>query len=125
MIQWNYDRNRNLIEAKFSGPISFQEIQDHVKSLGRIENLPDRLNILDDFTEADYKLLFKSRKGMKVLRDIRSRMPKYKLVKEAIIQNNPYIAAFSFLYRKFFTGTRNYQIRVFSTRKAALEWLEE
>ena len=123
MIQWNYDRERSLILAKYTGAITFDEISTYIDSLGKIEKLPARLYILSDFTEADSKQLYKTKKASKVMHEIKSRMPKYELVKEAILQNSPLVVALSFLYTKFFAGTPNYRIRVFSTRAAAMEWL--
>jgi len=67
--------------------------------------------------------LFRSKKASKVLNDLKRRMVKYELIKEAILHSNPFNMALAFIYIKFFSAAENYKLRVFSTRVAAMEGL--
>ncbi|MBN2274938.1 MAG: STAS/SEC14 domain-containing protein [Bacteroidales bacterium] len=124
MIQWKFDRDKDLITAKYTGSISYEEIAQYINDLGRINDLPKKLYILSDYTDADTRLLYRAKRAALVLDDIKDRMRKYDLVKEAILQNNPFGAALANLYITFFRNTKNYKIKLFSTRTAAMAWLE-
>jgi hypothetical protein len=59
-------------------------------------------------TEANNRPLFKSKKTSTMMKDIKQRIAKYELVKEAILHSNSINIALAYLYIKFFSTTKNY-----------------
>lgn len=120
MIGSTFNEQLQIVEAKFKGEISLQEIMQFVCNIGENKFLPNVCNIIIDATESHYNF------GVEQLdflaRSIENNTSRFNSIKGAVIHHNTDDTALSVTLQRDFNYSK-YQHKTFCTREAALEWL--
>lgn len=108
----------NVILRSFKGDVYLQDIIDSWdETLDRFDDLTDYKGIVTDFLSAN---LHHEDSNMNILIDyLKSQLGKMNDMKIAVIMDSPHVTNTIMLGQKM----KHLQIRPFSTRKAALDWI--
>lgn len=120
MIDSTFNTESRLLETRFHGPITKEEVLEYVNSLRDAKDYPDNLKIITDATEAN--LEFSREELGEILTIVNDHPGLYDSIKDAMIMTSPKMTAFSMIV-EMFTKNSPYHVKIFSTREAALEWL--
>jgi hypothetical protein len=122
MIAYRFNKESEIVEAVFDGAIGINELARHIMNLGNDTSLPVNLKI---FTDARKAVVNFNPKSLVILIDaINSAKIRHETITEAILQNDPDITAYSFIYQKMISFRKNHIFKIFSTESAALKWLK-
>lgn len=121
MIESQFNSDSGYLETRLFGDVTKSEVVDYVSELrDPANNYPSKLKIITDATEAEMGF---SRKELGDILDVVNAHPGiYTSIKDAMIMTNPRATAFSMII-ELFTKKSPYQVKIFSTREAATEWL--
>ncbi len=108
----------NVILRSFKGDVYLQDIIDSwEETLDRFDNLIEYKGIVTDFLAAD---LHHEDRNMNILIDyLKSQLGKMNDMKIAVIMDSPHVTNTIMLGQEM----KHLQIRPFTTRKAALDWI--
>ncbi len=108
----------NVILRRFKGDIYLQDIIDSWdETLARFDDLMEYKGIVTDFLGAD---LFHEDNNMNILMDyLKGHIERMNDMKIAVIMDSPHVTNTIMLGQKM----NHLQIRPFSTRKAAFDWI--
>lgn len=122
MITYLFNKKLGLLETKFEGDVILSEVVDYIIYTKENKTYPRKLKIITDATTANFKF---SRSDINViLEENYKSLEKYDFIIDAIISENPKNTALSMLYMEL-VKTNKYEFNVFSTKSAALSWLEK
>jgi len=120
MINYKFNEELQILEVSYEGEISFSDLTDYGNSIYSDRSLPEYLKILADATRACYKLTHEELPLL--VRDLEKHIMPYKSVRAAFIHGNPRETAISMLLEHEKLSDK-YEHAVFSSRKAAVDWL--
>jgi cellulose synthase/poly-beta-1,6-N-acetylglucosamine synthase-like glycosyltransferase len=120
MIDAKYNSDLEFLDSKFEGDIIKKEIVDYIDATRLNKTYPRKLKILTDSTNAN--MVFAKNDLKAVVEANLKSLEQYNYIIDAIITDNPKETAFSILYKEL-SATNKYRFNVFSTREAAIEWL--
>jgi len=120
MIQYHFNRDLQILEVTYEGEISADDIIKHSLYIANNKELPRTLNILTDSTKARHTFSLSIIKEL--LQYVEKSLQNYDYIKDAFIHSKPVETAYSHIFEKEKKHI-NYSHRIFSTRKAALNWL--
>lgn len=116
------DDELKIIHYKHTGLLKVEELGQAWQKLLELEEFTNlKYNLLSDYTEADFD--FSVDKTDLIWEFLHSIKHILKGKKEAVITSKPVSTAISFLFESESNKLLNFDVRTFSTREAALEWL--
>ena len=121
MITYSFN-DANIFCIKFTGDITFEEIKNFLSKFKTLSNLPQKLQLLYDFIEANIKIQPDDIKAISTLAD--EATINYKFVKTAFMVDKPMETAFSIMFSQP-QNNKNKVRKVFTTESAAVQWLLE
>lgn len=121
MITSHRNSETGIIESKYEGRITLQDIISYISELKDIGKYPKKILILSDATAGRLELGPDDEKVFATM--IRQYAPHYELIKDAVIISDPKSTAYSLLFRSAAASIPNYQMELFNTREAAIRWL--
>lgn len=121
MIHYNFNPENQTVYADYSGCIEEEELLRYGRELLSLPDLPKDLKILEDGRNATYN--FKLDINQKVLKNIRSLVPRFNTIKCAFVQDKPRESAYNLDYETRMPF-RNFKYKVFFLRSNAEKWLE-
>jgi hypothetical protein len=121
VITSHRNRETGIVETKYEGIVTFEDILKYVSKLRNPDRYPKRLLILTDAVHGRFGF---TREQDKILAGmVRQYASPFEVIKDAIIINDPRTTAYSLLYRRAASSIRNYEFEIFNTREAAIQWL--
>lgn len=120
MIEYNLQTRTGLLEVAYRGRITANDLNAYGDRLAGDSELPRRLRILTDATEAEYSVTPQEIAEIEV--KLREHMRRFECIRAAFIQSRPRETALSMLLERK-SETTSYEHAVFSTREAAYEWV--
>lgn len=120
MIKYELNKELKILEVHYIGDIDLKELIEYGEMIRSDNSLPRDLRILTNASAAIYHL---SRTDItEMMTVLKDQIKPYQTIKTAVIQEKPVETAISMLVD---TGAPipNYEHKVFSTREAALMWL--
>jgi len=121
MISSIYDKKKGILITKKHGIITLNDIIEDIILVGQNTDLPENLKILTDVTEAEYR--FRESEIPILVKYVKETLRKFESVKEALIQNDPYVTALSMIYQFNLKEFKNFKYKVFSSSEFAYRWL--
>jgi hypothetical protein len=119
MITYTFENN--IINVTFSGKISIDEIRNFIEEFKVMDNLPKEVFLLYNLKDA--KLEFET-KDIKIISQFAEEATKnYTKVKSALVVEDPKNTAYTTLFSNRSEEKRT-QRKIFSTKEAALKWLQ-
>ena len=120
MIHYHFNKEIQVLEVRYEGDISEEDIIKHSLFVANNKNFPRILKIITDSTNAHYT--FSPTIIKKLLIYVEESLRNYEFIKDAFIHSNPIETAYSHLL-EIEQNHDNYSHRIFSTKKAAIHWL--
>ena len=123
MLSFKFDRNENILFVEESGSVSFNEKQEYIQEVLNILNNSKKLKILQDSREA---ILNFSIEKIEIIRNkiVERLNDNNTMLIQAVIYDSGIETAYSIIYEKM-NLPKNYIHKVFSTKEAALQWLNK
>lgn len=122
MVKTDFNQRTGILQSRYEGEVSLKEIIDYIDATRDNNSYPRKLKILTDATGADFN--FSPDDLGKIVKANNISISRYDYIIDAIILSGPKATALSMLYQEF-SKTNKYKFNIFSTRKAASEWLEK
>lgn len=120
MITYRFNETLQILEVKYKGCITLEDLMEFGNWVATNRELPRELKILTVASDAEYKLVHKD--FNKLLLALEHNCRFYSFIKAAYIHHKPMETAYSYLlYHK--KNIPNYHHAVFSTYEAAIDWL--
>lgn len=120
MVDSKFNSELGLLDSKFYGDVTKNEIVDYIDATRLNKSYPRKLKILTDSVNANMILANSDLEAI-AQANLKS-LEQYNYIIDAIVTANPKETAFSILYKEL-SATKKYKFQVFSTREAAIEWL--
>lgn len=121
MVTSKFNYETGILESIFVGEVYLREILDYIISTKENDSFPRVLKIITDTNNANFN--FEINDLEKIIIENEKSLKKYDFIFDAIIVDNPKNTAISMLYQELGKNDR-YKFDIFSTREAALNWLE-
>jgi len=121
MILTEFNQKTGVLYSKFEGEVTLNEIVEYILKTKENKLYPRTLKILTDATKSDMNLVFEDL-GIIVAENYKS-IEQYDCIIDAIVLKSPKETALSMLYQEL-AKTGKYKFNIFSTREAAMQWLE-
>lgn len=121
MITSIFNNTLNILETEFKDDISADDVLDYITDFKENKVYPRKLKKIIIATNARFNFSFKD---LQKFDDGKNESIKsYETVMTAIIVANPETAAITSLYESI-AASDNYKFNIFSSREAALFWLD-
>jgi hypothetical protein len=120
MITFTFNAEKNIFDTVFSDMIEPEEIFKYMQSVNNNKKLPQKLNALIDVRTADFNF-----KPISIQNIVRAnfRMNKaFQMINNAILTNNPDDATLT-MFHHYTLGSDKYNVKIFTNREKAEEWL--
>lgn len=122
MITYKFNTLKGVLETYFEGEVVLKEIVDYIIATKQNTIYPRTLKILTNTSEANFNF---SPNDLKIIIEENYKsLEKYDRIIDAIITDNPKNTAISMLYQEL-VKTNKYEFNVFSSKEAALKWLDQ
>ena len=120
MITLDFNTDSKILINTLTGTIGIAEVLDMYHRVEQHQSLPSNLRIIIDSQKARYTFTEKELQG--IADAIQHLLTKFDSIQEAIIQSSPYETAMAVLYEQM-VNFKNFRFKAFSTKEAALKWL--
>ena len=122
MITIDFNTDFQILTNTLSGTIGIAQVLDMYKRVEQHGSLPSNLRIIIDSQKARYS--FTEKELQEIANAMQHLLTKFNSIQEAIIQSSPYETAMAVLYEQM-VDFKNFKFKAFSTKEAALQWLNE
>ncbi|KJD35291.1 hypothetical protein PW52_11540 [Tamlana sedimentorum] len=120
MITSEFNEQTNILETELNGEVDAVDVLLYLNEFKSNKALPRKLKTLVTGNRVKFKF---SVKDLKDFNDVKNQsLQQYTTVASAVVINNPIGAALSTIYGAI-ANNEKYKYKVFSTREAALLWL--
>ena len=123
MINYSYNSESKILEAKATGIKKVDDIILHYKHLSETNSYPKILKVLIDSRQA--KMDVHPDELKKIFYPLVRAIKTYDSLYEAFLVKNPYETAIATLFEKEYLNFKNFKFNIFSTKEAAIDWLQE
>ena len=121
MIESTFNQETGILNAIFKGDISLKQIRDYIIATKENKAYPRDLKILSDASESLFKVL--PNELRLIVEENNKSLEEYNSIVDAIVLSGPKETALSVLYQEI-AKNKKYKFKIFSTREAAIKWLE-
>ncbi len=120
MVITNFNDQTGILDSNFTGDVTLKEVVDYIYATKENKNYPRKLKILTDATNSNMN--FTASDLCAIVNANNQSLEKYHYIIDAIVIESPKETALSILYQEI-AKNKKYRFQVFSTREAAVEWL--
>lgn len=121
MIHSVFNDTLNILETEFKESVSMQDIIDYLLAFKTNTSYPRKLRTLVDARDASFSFSYKAIKAFNKAKT--ESLECYNMVASAVVINSPATAAICTMYGMI-ANNKKYKYKVFSTRDAAIAWLQ-
>ncbi len=122
MVNSTFNGKLNILESQFKNDVYLDEIVEYIRTTKENKTYPRKLKILTDSLQASFK--FSVNDLNTIIYEKNKSLEEYDVVIDALIIDSSQTAALAVLYQEL-AKSEKYFFNVFSTREAALIWLED
>lgn len=122
MITYQFNTKTAIVESLIEGEISIQDFTSYLLSLSKEKHFPDTLKIFSNGEKGRFAKHVNPEDMYKIADAIQELLKKHKKVYTAFIISTSLETAMAELYKDF-SSSKNYKFKVFSTKEAAIQWL--
>ena len=120
MVNTKFNFQTGILESKFNGEIYLNEITNYIIATKENNSYPRTLKIISDASNAHFN--FQPKDIEVIIYENNRSLERYDYIIDAIIVESPRTTAITILYKEL-SKNRKYIFNVFSTKEAALEWI--
>lgn len=121
MILTKFNQEKGILQTNYQGVIKLRDYLEDIKQVGLNNELPRNLKILTDATDARFE--FGEDDIPRILEYKGQYAKNFEFIREALVQNDPYVTALSMIYQYDALYLENFQYKIFSSFDAACHWL--
>jgi hypothetical protein len=124
MISFNYNKALGVLETKIEGDTSINDIIKYIIDVREHEMLSEKIKIFTDASKG--KFIEKVRKNdlQRFLDENKKTLAQKELIYDAFVVSGSFETALGLLYQELIK-VPNYQFKIFSTKEAAINWLNK
>jgi len=122
MIKTKFDCRSGILDSRFEGHITVDEIVDYIIATKKNELYRRVLKILTNVTTV--LMHFSPAALTRIVEENYKSLEQYKYIIDAIVIDSPRVTAMTILYQEL-AKTNKYRFEIFSTRESAQLWLED
>lgn len=123
MIHTYYNKNTGILETQFEGKIGIGEMFDYIVSVRENESLPQKLKIYSNASNAKFEGNVNRKDLVRFLDENKTTLDQKDFIYDAFVVSSAFEMALGMLYREL-NKIKNYKFEVFSTKEAAIKWLQ-
>lgn len=120
MIYSSFNQIKNQLDVVYSGSVTFEELIDYIDSVKNNRILPRRLKICTVAKNID--MIFEPEDLGKIVGAVTESIKNFEFTVSAFVVDKSKETAFSLLFKSM-SEQENYRFNVFSSTKAAEQWL--
>ena len=121
MVLVDFNPDTGILKTTIKGVVTLKEIIDYIIATKENSSYPRDLKILTDASNADMNI--SPNELHLIVEENMKSLEVYDSIVDAIVLSAPKETALSILYQEI-AKNRKYRFQIFSTREAALKWLE-
>lgn len=121
MIEYSFNSEEQIMYARFSGVVTFDELLEHVSPKADRQNYPKYLKVLTNARSA--KLDIKPTELRLIKNQLLETTKNFDKLIDAFVVEGPMETALSMMYMEL-DKLSNYEFKVFSSLEAAMHWLK-
>ncbi|NPA45570.1 MAG: hypothetical protein GXO49_08550 [Chlorobi bacterium] len=122
MISYKFNNKTGIVEVVIKGENKISDFIEYLISLCKDEGLPDILKIYSNGTNGYFAKGVKPDDMYKIYDTTKELLKKHKKVYTAFVISTSLETAMAELYKEF-SDAENYMFEIFSTKEAAIDWL--
>lgn len=120
MIQTEFNFKTGILDAKYLGDINLQEFVEYIRATKENDSYPRTLKILSDGTKGN--MIISPDDLPTIVEENFQSIARYDYIIDAIVLDSPKATALSLLFQQL-SENKKYRFQIFSTREAAISWL--
>ena len=121
MIKTFFNHKTQILETTYLGKVSLKEIVEYINETKENPNFPRTLKILTNCIDSEME--FGLNDIAKIVEANNQSLKKYDSISDALIVNNPNETAL-ILYFQLLSENKKYKVNAFSTKNAAMNWIQ-
>jgi hypothetical protein len=121
MSSYSFNEKSGILETKYTGVLKIEDIIGHYTRINDDDSLPRDLRVVIDCRGTKFDL--KAQEIVLSYDAVRKALINYNYIKEAILVDKPHETVVAMMFEKDHSDFDSYSFRVFSTDKAARDWL--
>ena len=122
MIKYFYDNETEILETTISGKTTVNDLLDYISTLQKDKSLPEKLKILTDASNGNLSEDVEPEDLHLVVEANNKILAAKEFIYDAFILSSSLETAMGQLYKEF-SKANNYRFNIFSTKEAAIRWL--
>jgi len=122
MITKTFNNKTGILESKFEGEITIKEVTEYIISLSEDKTLPKKLKIFSDAAKGNFNENINPNDLKEIVEANYKSLAVRDFIFDAFIISSSLEMALGQLYMEF-SKAENYSFNIFSTKEAAIEWL--
>ena len=122
MITYRFNKKTAMVESVIEGENTIEDFTNYLLSLSKEQNFPDILKVFSNGEKGRFAKHVNPEDMYKIANAIQELLKKHKKVYTAFIISTSLETAMAELYKDF-SSSKNYKFKVFSTKEAAIQWL--
>jgi hypothetical protein len=123
MIHSYYNKKTNILETHFEGEIGIEEMFEYIVSVRENISLPQKLKIYSYASIAKFDENVNRKDLVRFLNENKITLDQKEFIYDAFVVSGAFEMALGMLYREL-NKIKNYKFEVFSTKEAAINWLQ-
>jgi len=123
MIKYTFNKQINIIELIAQDIITIDQIISYYLSISKDKSLPRNLKTLVDCTNGKLQIDLNKKEIEQASLALNTAIEVFDSIQEAVVVDKPYNTVVTTLFRDFNCDIKNFDIKIFCTQKASLEWL--
>ncbi|MFC2103837.1 hypothetical protein ACFLS4_00605 [Bacteroidota bacterium] len=124
MILYNFNESIGIVETTFKGEVSINDIIKYIISLRENRSTPKKLKIFTNASKGEITKKFVPRDLVNLIEENKTSLAQRDFIYDAFVVSGSLETALGMLYKELIEMD-NYKFKIFSTKEAALNWLEK
>ncbi len=121
MVLEKFNDQTGILETLFNGEVTLLEVVNYIIRTKENKKYPRTLKIFTDSSDAIFNFSIEDLNI--IMEENLKSLKNYSCIIDAIIVDNPKNTVLTMLYAKL-AETKKYKFKVFTTKEAALDWLQ-
>ena len=122
MIQYKFNDKKGIVETIVKGTVTINDFIEYISALKKDKFLPKRVKILTDASKGKFFKDVNPEDLLRVVEINNKSLEKSELICDAYVISSSMETALAQLYKEY-SKADNYYFNIFSTKEAALKWL--
>ena len=122
MITYKLNEENGILETIITGDVTIEDLISYIISLSKDKTLPEKLKIFSDASKGNFSGNPQPEDLIKIVEANKKSLAVRDVIYDAYVLSGSLETAMGQLYMQL-SETNNYFFRIFSTKKAAIKWL--